>query len=83
MTTKSLTNDQLNQLYTYGYTIVKNAIPMDLVSKAKKAINRSLGKGVASEQVKENNHRTWCSELKKEECILNLYYKSNIISSYS
>tara|TARA_Y100000310_G_C20418219_1_gene685380 strand:+ start:21 stop:830 length:810 start_codon:yes stop_codon:yes gene_type:complete len=80
MTTKSLTNDQLNQLYTHGYTIVQNAIPMDLVRSAKKAINRSLGQGVASEQVEKNNHSSWCSELKKEECILDLYYKSNIIS---
>ncbi|HZU13527.1 MAG TPA: phytanoyl-CoA dioxygenase family protein [Chloroflexota bacterium] len=72
-----LTAGQQEQLIEEGYVRLPGAVPADLVARARRAINASLGeRGIDPEQLPIYRARSYCPELQHDSVITDLYNAS-------
>lgn len=74
-----LTRDQKQHLIDHGHLQVPQAIPRDLVDRARKAINAHIGEhGIPPEQLPIFRAQSYCPELKPSPEIQDLFHASAV-----
>lgn len=71
-----LTHKQKIHLYEQGYVKIAGVIPDVMVRQARRAINHSLGEGVAKEEINVFRSQSYCPELCNSSVITDLYHKT-------
>jgi hypothetical protein len=68
-----LDDQQRQQIYDDGYTLVRGAVPPEKVTAALRAINASLGeRGIDPQQLTTFRSQTYCPEITGSEAIVSL-----------
>ncbi|MCY3839372.1 MAG: phytanoyl-CoA dioxygenase family protein [Gammaproteobacteria bacterium] len=67
-----LTEEQKRNFVRDGFLHIAEVVPSRLVSRARRAINNSLGAGIDPEQMARFNNQTFCPELRDDPRLLRL-----------
>ena len=67
------TQGQRAEIYDAGYTVLRNFVPRDLVTRARRAINHSMGEGIDPAALPTMRAQTYCPELRKTSTITDLF----------
>lgn len=72
-----LTEAQKAQFVRDGYLKFENAVPADLIRRARRAINHSLGQGIDPEQLPTFRAQSYAPELQESQIITDLLHESD------
>lgn len=61
-----------------GYTVLRKAVPRDVVDNARRAINHSLGQGIDPARIQEFSARSYCPELQEAPALTDLMRRSSV-----
>ena len=67
------TQKQKSEIYEAGYTVLRDFVPPELVARARKAINHSMGEGIDPANLPILRAQTYCPELKASTVITDLF----------
>lgn len=71
-----LTDQQKERFRQDGFVRVRNAIPLELLDPALRAINHSVGEGISAEEILRTRSTSYCKELQNDPVILDLLHES-------
>jgi len=73
-----LSSEQLKQFRDEGYLVLSDLIPKEMVARALRNINISIGKGVPSDQLTSFNAGSWCHELRTHASLTSLVRNTRV-----
>jgi hypothetical protein len=68
----TLTDEQKQAFYNDGYVVLPGLVPAEQVRHAKRAVNRSLGRGIDPHRITEYESQSFCPELRNDPVIWDL-----------
>jgi len=74
------TDEQRAEIYQAGYTVLPGLVPQELVRRARKAINHSLGEGIDPALLPTMRAQTYCPELRNSPVISDLFNATEGVS---
>eukprot|EP01102_Stenamoeba_stenopodia_P009953 TRINITY_DN2958_c0_g2_i1.p1 TRINITY_DN2958_c0_g2~~TRINITY_DN2958_c0_g2_i1.p1 ORF type:complete len:447 (-),score=74.45 TRINITY_DN2958_c0_g2_i1:79-1419(-) len=74
----NLTPEQLKRFREDGYLVLSNLIPREMVSRALRNINKSIGKGIPADQLVSFNAGSWCHELRNHSSLTSLFRNTTV-----
>lgn len=74
-----LSDLQKREFYKNGYLHIPGVVPQVMVDRALRAINHSIGKGIAAEDAARLSIVSFCNELRHDPCITDLLYKTPVM----
>ena len=76
-----LSHEQKQHFVTEGYVQVPDAIPVEMVEDARRAVNHSIGNvGMGGENAQGNRSAFFCAELLDAPVITDLYNKTDVLT---
>ena len=69
---------ELIEFVTHGYVVLRNRVNTELINLAKRAINISLGQGIAPEKLNQLRVSSFCPELRSDPALMNLLELSGL-----
>ncbi len=74
-----ITELQKREFYTNGYLHIPGVVPEIMVNEALRNINHSIGNGISMEEIETLRIISFCNEIKRSACIMDLLYKTPAI----